>query len=103
MTEGKTLSEAGKVFLEASEKEVGRKEDEAFNTMKQRWTETEKLKEILNESIKQLGNVIKKINESNLSYYLKQVADVGIPKWYLRSLIGKSTKGLTPNSEKECK
>lgn len=77
--EGKTLSEAGKAFLEAKEQEVARRANETFNSMKKEWTMSEKPKEVLNEAINQLKNVVEVLGRPKPRYFPQKILDAGLP------------------------
>lgn len=80
IVEGKTLSEAEKAFLKATEEEIKKRADETFSSMKAEWVKVEKPKEVFKEGVKWLINVIETIRKPEAQYFLKDLVDADFPK-----------------------
>ena len=77
-SEGKTLIEAEKAFLEAMEREVERRAYDLFNSMKAEWASAEKPKEVFREAVELLKQIIEKRRKPVL--LPKELVDLSLPE-----------------------
>ncbi|MCP8311499.1 MAG: hypothetical protein L6M37_00915 [Candidatus Methylarchaceae archaeon HK02M1] len=94
VSEGKTLREAEKAFLKAFDKEVKIRGDKTFKSMKDKWERSEKPKEVRNDAIKWLNQVIENRGKPGRRLVLKQLKDVGLPEKVEEVISSEINRGL---------
>ncbi len=80
ISEGKSLVEAEEAFLQAMDKEITRRTNKRFRSMKNRWETDKKPKEVTKKAIHWLEHILENLRRPGPKLILKELADVGLPK-----------------------
>ena len=80
ISEGKSLVEAQKDFLQTMDKEIIRRTNKRFNSMKNRWETDKKPKEVTKKAIHWLEHILENLRRPGPKLILKELADVGLPE-----------------------
>jgi chromosome segregation ATPase len=96
IAEGKTLKEAEEAFLKVEDEEIKKNAEETLARLKSNWEKDEKPKEVLNEAVRWLNSTIEVLSKPEPHWFLKEVADVGLPE-KVEEIIGLEVKRRLDN------
>lgn len=80
ITNGKTLAEIEKIMLEAEQEEIGKQAEERAKSKHSEWEKTMKPKEVAEEALKQLDQVVEGLLMPEHKFFPKGTMELGLPE-----------------------